>query len=83
MMWMFKHAAAFVVVLCMLATPGSATEGDLARNILEATGTKGGLVVHLGCGNGKLTAALCADDSYVVHGLDKDVGDVDRARKYH
>jgi len=72
----------FVIVLCGLAAPGSAAEGDLAQKILQATGIEGGLVVHLGCGDGKLTAALCANDSYVVHGLDKDAGDIDRARKH-
>lgn len=33
----------------------------LAREILRATGVQGGLVVHLGCGAGSLTAALRAD----------------------
>ena len=29
-----------------------------ARAILEAAGTQGGIVVHLGCGDGKVTATL-------------------------
>ena len=33
----------------------------------------GGIVVHLGCGDGKLTAALHVNDSYIVQGLDADV----------
>ncbi len=33
----------------------------LAREILDATGVRGGLVVHLGCGDGKLAAALRAN----------------------
>jgi len=53
-----------------------------AREILDATGVKGGFVVHLGCGNGELTIALHANDSYVVHGLDADAANVDAARKY-
>ncbi|MBL7152903.1 MAG: PQQ-binding-like beta-propeller repeat protein [Phycisphaerae bacterium] len=53
-----------------------------ARKILSATGVKGGLVVHLGCGDGRLTAALGANDSYLVHGLDEDAGNVKRARDY-
>jgi len=48
----------------------------LARKILSETGVKGGLVVHLGCGDGKLTAALRANDSYLVQGLDADEGNV-------
>jgi len=54
----------------------------LANEILEATGVRGGLVVHLGCGDGRLTAALRANDSYTVHGLDADAGNVEAARQY-
>ena len=53
-----------------------------AREILDATGVKGGLVVHLGCGNGKLTAALRVNDSYLVHGLDADPANVENARAH-
>jgi len=31
-----------------------------AKQILNATNVKGGLIVHIGCGDGKLTAALRA-----------------------
>ncbi len=46
---------------------------EQAQQILKETGVTGGLVVHVGCGDGKLTAALRANDSFVVHGLDADV----------
>ena len=49
------------------------TNADEATDILQATGIKGGLIVHLGCGDGKLTAALHANDSFIVHGLDANV----------
>ncbi len=52
-----------------------------AKAILEATGVRGGLVVHIGCGDGKLTAALRADDSYLVHGLTADDADLTKARE--
>jgi outer membrane protein assembly factor BamB len=57
-------------------------ERDLARSILEATGLEGGLIVHLGCGDGKLTAALRQGDGYLVHGLDTDADTVRRAREH-
>ncbi|MGM0489269.1 MAG: PQQ-binding-like beta-propeller repeat protein, partial [Planctomycetota bacterium] len=57
-------------------------DGKRARSILDATGVKGGLVVHLGCGSGELTAALRADESYVVQGLDRDTEEVEKARQY-
>ena len=53
-----------------------------ARQILDATGVQGGLVVHIGCGDGKLTAALRANDSYLVHGLDFDAANVKKAREH-
>ena len=73
---------ALVVFVSVAATGGGAGysgENDLARDILDATGVKGGLVVHLGCGDGKLTAALRVNDSYLVHGLDLDAANVEAA----
>ena len=53
-----------------------------AQRILEATGVKGGLIVHLGCGDGTLTAALRANDRYLVHGLDTDAERAAKAREH-
>jgi outer membrane protein assembly factor BamB len=53
-----------------------------AADILALTGVKGGLVVHLGCGDGRLSAALRADDKYTVHGLDAAPAKVNAARQY-
>ena len=53
-----------------------------AREILRLTGVQGGLVVHLGCGDGKLTTELRANNSYVVHGLDTNPENIARARKH-
>lgn len=61
---------AFVSAAAAGSTIGYGSEHDLARDILDATGVKGGLIVHLGCGDGKLTAALRVNDRYLVHGLD-------------
>ena len=52
------------------------------RAVLESTGVQGGLIVHLGCGNGRLTARLLDDDRYTVQGLDTDPGNVAEAREY-
>jgi len=62
------------------ADAGQSTQQQ-AQQILDATGVKGGLVVHVGCGDGELTAALCANDSYLVHGLDAREANVERARR--
>jgi len=55
---------------------------EIAARILDDTGLCGGLIVHLGCGDGRLTAALGGDDNVTVHGLDADVDQVDAARQY-
>ncbi len=68
---------AFVVTPTVAANPNAR-----ARQILKATNVQGGLVVHVGCGDGKLTAALRASDSYLVHGLDTDTANVLAARKH-
>ena len=70
-----------VMVLAAAATVGRAADPD-AKRILAATGVKGGLVVHVGCGDGKLTAALRANDRYLVHGLDTDADKLNQARRH-
>jgi len=57
-------------------------EKQKAAEILKATGVKGGLVVHINCGDGKLTAALGAGDSFLVHGLDENAQALQAANKH-
>ncbi len=71
-----------LLLLTVGAGAAIADERQQAAEILKATGVKGGLVVHVGCGRGKLTAALRANDSYLVHGLDADAKNVEAARKH-
>lgn len=95
---MKKKSQLFPILVCLLAIsclllaamdlaipigrPLHKSQQQEARRILDATGIKGGLVVHIGCGDGKLTAALRANDSYLVHGLDANVKNVEKARRY-
>jgi len=72
------HAAALALALWSTL----AWAGGPAEEILAAAGVQGGLVVHLGCGDGTLTAALHASDSYLVHGLDADAASVAKARAH-
>lgn len=44
-----------------------------AKQILDTADINGGLIVHVGCGDGNVTAALHANDSCTVQGLDEDV----------
>ena len=75
----------FGIVLTGLAVAwlaGHTAHAADAEGILAAAGVKGGLIVHVGCGDGKLTAALRAGEQYLVHGLDADAANVARARKH-
>jgi len=73
-----------VLVSCLVHAAGAGQVKDpaaTAREILETSGVRGGLVVHVGCGDGRLTAALRAGDAYLVHGLDADPAAVAKARE--
>lgn len=59
---------------------GAPSDQQQARQILEASGVRGGLVVHFPCGDGRLTAALRAGDAYIVQGLNTDAASVEKAR---
>ena len=52
-----------------------------AQRILAETGVQGGLIVHLPCGDGQLTAALGAGEGFVVQGLDRSPAHVETARR--
>ena len=70
-------------MLILLFVPaGTPAAEDTARHLLAETGPRGGLIIHLGCGEGTLTGALGAGDCYTVHGLDSDPKKVAQARSY-
>ncbi len=73
-----------VCILSISIITASIAKGDAAKQaaeILHATGTSGGFVVHLGVGTGELTAALRQSASFQVQGLDREPAIVDAARR--
>ena len=78
-MKVLANALAGLAIVTLLTPVAGAAD---AKTILDTTGVKGGLVVHLGCGDGKLTAGLHAGDRFLVHGLDADADNVATARKH-
>ena len=75
----------FVIVLSsgLFAAVASPTgTSQQAQAVLDAGGVQGGLIVHVGCGDGKLTAALHANDRYLVHGLDTSADNIQKARQH-
>ena len=65
-----------------IASQAVASEADRAKEILDTSGIRGGLVVHVGCGDGRLTAALRSGESYMIHGLAASDAEVEQARVY-
>jgi outer membrane protein assembly factor BamB len=65
----------FLPLACLLLAPVASfsaerAASDEARRILSEANVSGGLIVHLGCGDGRLTAALRQNDGCLVQGLD-------------
>ena len=83
---MIKHLLVAVVgltpALVAPAAPLDAAARKQAESILAATGIRAGLAVHVGCRDGRLTAALRRDGIRVVHGLDANSAHIERAREY-
>ena len=67
--------------MLLLSAHSMGAEATDGRAILKDAGTEGGLVVHIGCGDGKLTTTLRGDDRYLVHGLDRSSSNIEKARK--
>ena len=75
---------ALCALLCLIFpfSAGADSFSDRAADIMQSTQVQGGLVLHLGCGAGRLTSALRVNDSYQVHGLSRDMRDVNTARRF-
>lgn len=52
-----------------------------ASELLKLAGVSGGLVVHVGCGDGQLTGQLRVGPQYYVHGIDTSAEKVRAARQ--
>ncbi len=77
-----RWLSTFTAVCLVAGTEAAGDASQRAKRILEASGIHGGIVVHLGCGAGAVTAALRISDSYTVHGLDADPANVAAARRH-
>jgi len=80
---LLSNVYVYLLVAFLMATGANGQQIEQeAMKILDATGVKGGFIVHIGCGEGRLTAALHANDSYMVHGLDTNMENVEKAREH-
>jgi hypothetical protein len=70
-----------LVYLVPLSPVAVASSSDLP-GLVKSSGVTGGVILHLGCADGRQTASLYSNDSVIVHGLDGDPGKVQAARAY-
>jgi len=81
----FPPARLWAILVFVSAGLGSSIaalpSADESQTILQTAGVKGGIIVHLGIGDGKLTAALRVSDSFQVQGLDTDAKKVGVVRE--
>lgn len=88
--WTSRREGGLLLFSAMLMLVGNgsgvlsvaAAEALNASGILQATGVRGGLVVHLGCGDGRATASLLKGDGFLVQGLNRGGEQVTAARDY-
>ena len=63
------------------ADAARASEKTVAAQIIGSAHLSGGLIAHIGCGDGSLTAALRLNDRFLVHGLDRNRANIAAARE--
>lgn len=76
-----KRSILSAILLALLLGSPAVAE-PLAEKIFETADVAGGLVVHLGCGTGELTAELAANENLVIQGLATDRETVRAARAH-
>ncbi len=70
-----------ILAVCIILSIQGLVAGNTAETIRNS-GIKGGIVVHLGCDNGRETAEMLLTSSYLVHGLDTNIANIAKARAY-
>jgi outer membrane protein assembly factor BamB/SAM-dependent methyltransferase len=79
----YYQVAPLLLFAALLTSAAPAAELALtSQQVVAETAAQGGLIIHLGCGDGRLTAALHAGDGCLVHGLDRRAENVEQARRH-
>jgi len=71
-----------IALLLSLCLPAPAAEDVATHPALAASGVKGGLVVLLGCGDGRSAVALRGGEAFLVQALDTSAQKVAAARRH-
>ncbi len=70
-----------IIILAILAMCEIRSFAESEDEILKESGVSGGLVVHLGCGDGSDIIKLRINERFIVQGLDTTYEKVQEARK--
>ncbi len=70
-----------ILTLATLCCGVTGSQDASGNALLQQARVAGGLIVHIGCGDGQLTADLRPNESALVHGLALDPRDLVRARE--
>jgi len=71
----------FIAMLLSFFLATEIGRADTASDLLTESGLERGLIVHLDCGDGRLTTELHKDGRFIVQGLAQDQSSVELARK--
>ena len=72
----------FSANLCQAEIIPDFTPEELAEHLLTQSEVQGGLIVLVGCDEGRLPAALKASDAFLVQAFEEDQANVDAAREH-
>jgi outer membrane protein assembly factor BamB len=75
-----KATVCVIALICVSFLFSSCTGNDAVSP--DNAGVQGGLVVHVGSGNGQYTASMYTSDSYRIHGLDTSADNLALARQH-
>lgn len=70
----------WMILLAALLALGRSVSADPMKTLLAESRVRGGVAVHLGCGDGRSTVELYADDKLLIIGLDTDARAVEQAK---
>ncbi len=79
---MKQNIITLVLLALLIAAPALGAPGDTVATTCREHRIAGGLIVHVGCGDGKTTGTLRPGESFRVHGLDTDAAQVRKARAH-
>jgi len=88
MVTLIRASVVAATYLALLGAPAAGGQAELAqakalaKEIVRSTGVRAGLCVHVGCGDGRLTAALTAAGNFITHGLALEANSLKAARSH-